>query len=131
MTAWTALALVLLVPARALALCCVEALSEPAVGAHGEAHHAAGSHGEAQHAAEHGDAEGVELSAESGAGDCGSIDALAPAVRERGPAGSGPATFLAPTGPSAVAPELRATAHRPASARAIRPLSPELVSLRI
>jgi len=129
--AWTALVLALLVPARAVALCCVDALSERAARPHGEAHHAAGSHGEAHRAAEHGDADGAELSAASGASDCGSIEALAPAVRERGPAGGGPATVSAPIGPSAVATDPRPTAFRPAPARAVGPRPPALVSLRI
>ena len=131
--AWTALVLALLVPARAVALCCVDALSEwgPAARPHGEAHHAPRSHGEAHHAAERGEVDGAELSADSSARDCGSIEALAPAVRERGPAGGVPATVSATIGLSATANEPRPTAFRPAPARAVDPLPPALVSLRI
>lgn len=129
--AWTAFLLALLVPARAVALCCVNALTDAAAAArpHGATHHA-GSRGEAPHAEEHGNPDDAELSAESGAGECGSIDAPAPAVRERGPAG-GPATVSSPIGPSVAATEPRQPAFRPAPARVVGSPPPMPISLRI
>ena len=90
---WTALALALLLPARAAAVCCLEPSTEVASAAlaHSEAHHASG-------ATAAGDA---QLAPDLGDRDCGSLAETAPALRERGAADE--ALSLVP-GPAAPVP---------------------------
>ncbi|HEU4463435.1 MAG TPA: hypothetical protein VFS53_00175 [Gemmatimonadota bacterium] len=120
--AWTALALALLVPARVAALCCRQASAEraPTVFAHQHAHHPTQATPPNRAA----------VSPDTGDPDCGSLEEVAPALRERGPADGG--TCLLPI---ARAPNLPAAGprsmHAPARMTVADFSAPPIAPLRI
>jgi hypothetical protein len=120
--AWTALALALLVPARAAALCCREAPTEraPAVFAHQHAHHPTQATPPNRAA----------VSQDSGDRDCGSLEETAPALRERGPADGAPS--LLPIPPAQILPPAGSRSkHAPARTTVLDVSDAPIAPLRI
>ena len=100
-----ALALALLVPARAVALCCLDASvgESPSTEEHGPMHHAQGPPA----------AEGQARIAADGGLECEPPEASAPALRERGQSDETRILFVTSTAPSSSLPTTEFVAREP------------------
>ncbi|HUF90365.1 MAG TPA: hypothetical protein VMR66_10365 [Gemmatimonadota bacterium] len=118
-----ALALALLVPARAAALCCLDASARegPAAAEHGRAHHA-----EAPAVAE-----GRALTAADAGPECELAEASAPALRERGPADETRSPCVSPIAPGGSLPTADSVARAPLPAALLPPPGEIRYALRL
>lgn len=118
-----ALALALLVPARAAALCCLNASARegPTAEEHGRAHHS-----EAPPVAE-----GRALTAVDAGPVCEPAEASAPALRERGPSDETRSLWVSPSAPSGSLPTADSGARAPLSAALLSPPGEVRYALRL
>lgn len=117
-----ALALALLVPARAAALCCLDASAEgPAAVEHGRAHHA-----EAPPVAE-----GRALTAADAGPECEPAEAYSPALRERGPSDEARSLCVSSAAPSGSLPTADSVGRAPLPAALLFPPGEIRYALRV